>query len=287
MKPMPPFFFIRIPKKEQVARREKLGSLYLPFNKIYMTRERQYGEIIAIGADAAREFPEAKIGMILIHHHFVTGKEMEGTEDNTHLFHEDKTYKYYTVTAFSINGRANETYGVYDGHKIITHPTFIFLEPDKPAVNNLSPDQFISSATKKEKSGLILFKNWNDDRKTIYDRIEFLKNEITQLCKTPPSDILNKLIESKEREMEALAKKMNKPRYEEYTVAASNPLIEKWFNTKINSGDKIYCLNIASKTTIEFMGKEYRVVKITYIGFPHNFLKKAIRLHERKKLKTA
>ncbi len=287
LKPLPPYFLIRIPKKEQKERMDKIGSIYIPYNHVFMTRGMQFGEIMAIGADARSQFPEARIGHILLVHHFIEGKQTEDADHGEHLIHEDDRFNYYAVTAASFNGKANETYGVYDGEKIVTHPEFIFLDAEQPPVNDLTPDQFIDKATKKIKSGLIVFKEWKEDRKTIKDRIDFLKNEIEQLCKTKPTPELNKAIEGKEREMAALGKKMNQKKYEQYTVAASNPLINEWFGSEIKTGDKIYCLNIASKTTIEFMGKEYRVVKTTYVGFPHNYLKKAIKSYQKRRLQPA
>lgn len=280
--PMPAYFLIRIPRKQQKDKREKIGSIFIPFNHVHMTREFQSGEIVSIGHDAHVDFPQAKIGHELIVHHFVSGKETENEDGGRYHIYTDENYNYYTVTSSSFNGRANECYGIYDGEKIITHPEYIFLEVEKPPTDDF-PDGLTNMPTMKTKSGLFLFKKWGLTRKEITEKNKVIKERINSLANIGAmTDEIRFEIEKLEGEMTENSKQGNKREYRPYVIAASNQIINDWFGYQIKNGDVVYCLNIAAETTIEHLGKQYRVVKIGYISFPHAYLRKAIDKFESK-----
>jgi hypothetical protein len=282
-----PHFLIKIPRQDQKNKKTKIGSLFIPETAVYMTREVQYGEIVAIGMEAHEDFPEAKIGDILLTHHFTSGKVSEGSDDGTHLIQQDDEYNYYLVTSRSFNGRANECYGSYDKKtkRIIPHPEFVFLESEK-VQKTTSYDKFLNQSTTTTASGLIVFKAWRESREDITEKNKKIKARVQQLSNigNGMTDEIRNEIYNLEREMEANTKRGNKKTYLPYVVAAANPKIESWFNSEVKEGETVYCLNIASGTTIEFLGVEYRIVKIQYISFPHKFLKKAV---DQYRLKTA
>lgn len=278
-----PFFVIKISKQEQKDKREKIGSIYLAPGHVFMTRETQYGEIVSIGTDAHDTFPEAKIGDVLITHHFVTGKEGEGTDDAKHHILSDETYNYYTVTCCSFNGRANECYGVFANGRIIPHPDFIFLEDDAP-VERLSPE-VLHLKGMQQKGSLFLFNNWKESREEKTKKMQQLKFEVQELARTVKTDEYGReympdevkvAIENKEQEMKVLGRDSQKKEFLPYKVAWPNETLSEAFDEEIKIGDTVYARNDASQTKIEFNKVSYRVVKINYIGATQKWLKSSL-----------
>jgi hypothetical protein len=280
--PMPPYFIVRVPRKDISEKREKIGNLYFPPSFVFLTRECQASQIVAIGEDAAAVFPEAKIGNILLHHHFVTGKEKENADEGRYHIASDDTFNYYSVTVESHDGRGNETYGIFNGKEIIPHPEFIFLEKEN---NNDIPEEFKNQVLRKTSGGLLTFNRFVESREELRDKNKRLQDRVKSLHNlgNPTFEILRE-IEKLESEMLENSRKLNKKSFDPYIVAATNPILEEWFGTPVNKGDIVYVLNIAAGTTIDYMKKEYRVVKIQYVGCPHNFFKKAV---DQYKLKSA
>lgn len=266
IKPMPPYFLIRIPKKEQTAKRDKIGSIFVPPTHVFMTRECQAGQIVAIGEDAAKEFPEAKIGNILLHHHFVSGKQHEGTDEGRYLIDQDEMFNYYTVTAKSYFGRQNETYGIFNGGEMIPHKEFVFLEPEPEERNDQNPDEFISEATHITENGLIVFKEWKESRKSMKERMSKLKAQVHELSKT--TELWNSNLREDaargirilEEEMNTISKQLNKKEYEPHVVFSAPK------NVPVVSGDIVYTLNMASRTEMEYLSKKFIVMKSKYIS---------------------
>lgn len=263
VKPMPAFFLVRIEKKVQKERREKIGSLYVAPGYTFMTRNLQSGEIIAIGEKAHKEFPEANIGDTLLMHHFVEAQD----DEKQYLVDEDDTYRYYTVTALSWNGRANETYGVWNGEKIITHQEFILLEKEK-YIPPPTPDEYLAQALQETESGLAIFKDWKNTREETESKMASIKSEIESLSKSGThKPHIQQGIAEKEMELNALSEKINKKTYLPYTIAALNPCLSEWFHTEIKEGDVIYMMNYACNTEIEFNGIAYLIASTRFIGF--------------------
>src|SRR5688572_3754404 len=180
--PMPSYFLIRISREKEIRQKQKIGSIIIPETQTFMMYNVQAGEIVAIGKKAAEYFPEAKIGDTLLCHHFVQGlNEHEARED--HLIHQDEVYNYYVVTCFDFHRKSNETYGIWDGVKIIPNKDYIFLEvPTKD--DPTSPDEYINSALQKTTSSILTFTNWTESRETKADKMQRLKSEIQELSKS-------------------------------------------------------------------------------------------------------
>jgi len=269
MKPMPPYFLIRISRAAQRVKRERIGRIQIAPTETFMVYNVQYGEIIAIGKKAAEYFPEAKVGHTLICHHFV-----QDTNDNEakvdHLVHQDKEYNYYVVTAYEIHGKRNETYGIWDGGKIIPNKEYVFLEPEKPVMTWETPDDYINSAMQKTQSGLLVFNEWKDSKDTKIQRMQKLKAEIGSLCKTGMSNpTARQMVVNKEAELEKLSSDINTTRFEPFTVVAAPDNLSIGFGFKINPGRVIYIMSDAAQMGIEFMGNNYRIAKVDarYIGY--------------------
>ena len=262
--PMPSYFLIRISREKETQHKQKIGSIIIPETQTFMMYNVQAGEIVSIGKRAAEYFPEAKIGDTLLCHHFVQGlNENDARED--HLIHQDETYNYYVVTCFDFHSKSNETYGIWDGEKIIPNKDYIFLEvPTKD--DPKSPDEYINSAIRQTSGGILTFANWTESRETKSDKMQRLKGEIQELSKSgAQKPHIAKGIKEKEYELERLSLDLNNKSYQQYTIAAFNPDLTNSF-PDLKVGDYIYVLNIAAQTEIDFMNKKYIVTKVNYIG---------------------
>lgn len=268
---MPPYFIVKLSKNELKDRREKIGSLYMPPNYVFMTRECQASEIVAIGDEAHEYFPEAKIGDILIYHHFISGK----TTDKKQVFHlidEDDDFNYYTVNAFSLPGEKNLTYGIWNGDEILPNFDYIFLEPTQEEKTN----EMVLSAY-----GLYLPKPIKKTREELREKMKKNMQTIQQL-----SPLINYSKEAKERvksleaENDEIVKEANKRKYEPFQVAAIHPLFNKYvlssFGFSADKGADVAMLNIATHTKIEFNKKEYIIAETQYCAGPLKWYQKSV-----------
>jgi hypothetical protein len=270
MKPQKAYFLVRVSRKAQKERKEKLESgIYLAPNYVFMTRCMQQGEIISIGEWAHREFPEARVGDTLIMHHFVEGR------DSDFLVDSDEKYNYYLCCSLYYNGERPYSYGIYDGEKIIPHKEFIFLEAKDPPKERLPMEEMINAATKRAKRGLVLFREWTDSREEIEARMKKLEDENVQLGgnlgnrRIDPEkkkDVIAH-IKSNEQEIKKMSQQLNRHCYEPYLVAAANPVLDEWFDTRVRPGDIMYCMNFMCKMVVEFQKKEYIIADKEAIGF--------------------
>lgn len=263
-RPASPYFLVKISRKEQKNKRQKIGSIIIPETERYMMYNAQAGEIVGIGNRASEYFPEAKIGDILLCHHFVES-ENESEARLDHLVHQDEDYNYYVVAAFDYGRKGNETYGVWDGDKIIPNKDYIFLEV--PAKDDpKSPDEYINSALSKSSGGLLIFSNWTESRETKAEKMQRLKREIQELSKSgAQKPHIAEGIKAKEAELERLSLDINNKSYQKYKVAAYNLDLKNSF-PEIEAGSLIYVLNIAAQTEVNFMDRKYIITKINYIG---------------------
>lgn len=248
--PLPTYFIVKINKKQQQERKEKIGSLYLHFNEVQMQRNMQHGEIVAIGSEAGKALPQAKIGDTLIFHHFVEGSH----KDKSNFIISDNDYNYYNVTTSEFNGHRNETYGVYNGQEIIPHPDFIFIEAE-PEKEKLSMDEYIEKSTKKVGS-LYVFTNWEESREDKEAKATRLKEEIKSLSKSSMNDQIKRGIEEKEYEAAKVTSSLNEAIYKKYKVCYHNP--------KMKSKEFVYALSRTALTHIDFMDKRYIVMQSKY-----------------------
>lgn len=239
MQSMSPYFLIKVPKAEEQERREKIGEIYIHPTFVWMTRNTQNGIIVSISPEAYKNFPEAKVGQILLTHHFVQGSMLESERTKRFLVHEDDTYFYYNVTATEYNGQNNQSFAIWTGEKIITHKDYIFLEKDMPF----------------PVEGEVY------DMDELQEKLAGIKQQIMSLTRngrlTPQ---IIEAIQSKEAEQFRLSQNMHKKEYLRYKVAYSNP------THSIDSGSIVYALNIAANTEISFNGVDYRVVEKRYIA---------------------
>lgn len=264
--PAPNYIIVRINKINQRNKKEKAGILHIVTDSKNEARNMQCGEVAGVGANVPDIFPQLKIGQTAILHWFV-----ESMQKDNKIF-EDETYNYYAATVSEHNGKANETYGVWDGENIIPNPAYIFLEKPYIPKRGFSPEEFIEAATKKTDSGLFLFEEWDETRTDKEQKMAKINTEIQSLTKTKMSADLKNGIAVKEAELASLSNEINKQCIEFYKVAAINPdmneEIESSFGRKIEIGEKVAALNAACKTTVEFNNAEYIVALSKHIHCP-------------------
>lgn len=270
-RPVPQYFLIRIKRQEGSQKKQSIGSIIIPQTHTFMMYNMQAGEVVGIGRKAHEYFPEVQEGHTLLVHHFVEGaSESEARED--HLVHQDEDYNYYVVSCFEVIGKSiskrNETYGVWDGEKIIPNKDYIFLEV--PPINApVTADEYINSAINKTASGIFTFKKWEQSRESKAEKMQRLKSEIESLSKSGISKPhITQGIQEREAELEALSLDINARKYECHTIAAFNPILKEGLSqyADLRIGGKIYILNIAAQTQIEFNDKKYIVAQTEYIG---------------------
>ena len=292
IEPMPPYFLIKIGKAAQQEKKEKIGSLYFPVQFAYLTRELQFGEIVAIGSEAQEFMPMAKIGDYLLVHHFVSGKKNERGY-NFYLAGEDKDFNYYTVNAFEIPGERSLAYAVAVGEDIIPTPDYIFLEVPKE-----EPLEDINRMQVDGNGGIIMPKERKKTRQELIDQMQKNKKRCEDLGAIIPQSPMEEIMllqdpERKERweysvaeikkleaENSRISKELNKKKYEEYVVSAVNPewseATEKLYGNPVNPGDSVFMLNIACQYIIDFSGTQYIVAETKYFGCPASWIKKAV-----------
>lgn len=274
---MPPFFLVRIPKEAQRARMEKIGVLYYPPEYVYMKRGMQCAEILLIGRDARIHFPEAKVGDILITHHFIEGKT-SGARDKYFLIHEDDEWNYYCVTAFCYNGDRNNTFGVYDPktEKITPSKDYVFFEIDETPVSDLPPFMLEQKGMPKiitnmafeyAGAGLVTPKARKKTRQELINKQAEVKKEMDKLSRwvniAPEKAV--PMLKSREKEAAALSKEINTFKYEPHILSAFNDELLKTVHPSLKKGDKVYVLNIATYMQIEFLGTEYIISESKYV----------------------
>jgi hypothetical protein len=277
---MPAFFLVRIPKEAQRERLEKIGILYYPPAYVYMKRGMQCAEILKIGSAAHEFFPEAKVGDILIVHHFIEGK-VSGMRDKFFMVHSDEDWNYYCVTAFCFNGDRNNTFGVYDGEKIIPSKDYVFFEIDQTPTSDF-PDFMLdvpwggkihtNIAFQQADADLVVPKYRKKTRTEMIEKMAENKKEIMKLARWPIhldkkiNEKVTPMIKRLEAENDALSKQINKRQYEAHILYAFNDELLKTVNPNLRKGDRAYVLNIAAYMQVEFMGVEYIVSESKYVS---------------------
>lgn len=274
-RPHSPYFLVRVLKQIEKESKSKIGSIIIPDHLTFMQFNTQCGEIVDIGEGAAKYFPQAKVGQLMLFHHFVQAETKEDAKVN-HLIHEDKDFHYYVVTAYEYAGKGNECYGVLDGDRIIPNKDYVFLEAEKPPVNDLPPDEAINQALKKTNSGLFLFDKWKESREDKEAKQNELKSQVESLAKSGTQKRhINQAITEKQWEMEALSKDMNIQTYLPYTVSYANDELSTWFDRPITCGAILGMLNFACGTTLNFNNRQYIVSKVKFIAYLYNSKKVA------------
>lgn len=289
--PRPPYFLIKVGKKEQQEKREKIGSLYVPQTYVFMKRELQFGEIVAIGSEAQEYMPMASVGDCVLHHHLVSGKKTDNGH-NFYLVDEDEDFNYYVVNAFEIPGERAMAYAVAIGEEIIPTPDYIFLEvPKTDGVEDFDKLEVganglvVRGERKKTREEWVAIMQKNKKRcEELANVIPSSPMEEIRILQSPERkerhDFAVKEIKRLEAENIKISQLINKKKYEPYVVAAVNPewseQHRRMFGDAINPGDTVYMLNIACQLTMDFAGAEFIVSETKYFGVSEKWFKNSV-----------
>lgn len=255
MRPTAPHFIVKVSIQQEKQTKEKTGNLFIPQTATFMAFNTQCGEIVAIGEGAAEHFPEAKIGDTLLMHHFVQATDANKAKEE-HLIYWDDEYHYYAVTAYEWSGKGNETYGVFDGEKIIPNKEYVFLVP-----------KVVNQSLVKRDSGVLVYDGWTESREEKEDKMNRLKSESQSLALSGTNkDHIRQGIAEKEREMGGISKNINKQEFKPFTLAYANQQLSEDFGTQLQTGDTLFVLNQACGTIITFNETEYIVSKTRFVG---------------------
>lgn len=255
--PLPNYIIVKINKEDQSKRKDKIGSLYLHFQEVYMQRNMQNGEIVAIGEESKNIFPKAKEGDTVLFHHFV-----EGDADKSNLLFSDDTFNYYFVTTSDINGHRNETYGIFDGNNIIPHPDFVFIKKEEKKDVESEEDYVEQNTT--QVGSLILFTNWTESREDKEAKASQLMTEIKNQSKGKNmSDSTKRALNIKQAEAEQITANLNHKEYKPFEVEYYNESIKKSVTT-LEDKKFVYALSIAAQTELFFNDKNYYIISTKF-----------------------
>lgn len=286
--PLPPYFIVKIGKLAQKEKEEKEGRFYFPPEYAFMQRKMQFGEIVAIGEGAAAYMRTAEIGDYLLIHHLIEGKKAENGY-SYYFITEDNDFNYYAVNAYEIPGEMSLSYAVAKGEEIIPTPDYILLEvPVIETDGNLMEKEVsqnglvVAKEKKLTREQKIVKSKQNMERiKQLSRNLVFSDADKRRMMREP--DGLEKIRYAEQEckrlqaENERLSKEINKRTYDPFVVAAINPEfndhIKACFGREIIPGEKIYMLNIACKTVVDFGGVPYIVANTKYVGCPEYWLK--------------
>lgn len=256
LQPPPAYFLIKVNSTDQHTLRQKSGKWFNHPDHTFMQFEQQWGEIVSIGSIAHKVLPEANIGDTLIFHHFITGNESTDEGETNFYLMDEGGYRFYIVPATYIfsTGDKNLVYGVWNGSEIIPHKDYIFLEPEIE----------LSDTASVSETGLLTLDGWKESREAIGDKLKYMKRQVAELTKSNITDELTQGIEQKEREMNAISKRINQKEYCTFDVAHINHETKKQF---LNEFTKVGMLNMGCHTKVFFQDKEYIVAQTTYLSF--------------------
>jgi membrane-associated protease RseP (regulator of RpoE activity) len=252
------------PSDKYVTLEEKESELIHPEDINLMEYNLQWGSIVDVGTLARQDFPEARIGDILLFHHLVEYKP-RSTGDHTyndwHLVDtDDKNQDEYRVVRYD-----TEIFGVIrDNNELIPYRNVVFCHPE------------FRKASFQMQGGLWLPDAWEQKEEDVILQLEALAAEVKQLTtqtiltkKTTEDNYKRKeeilaTVNSLNRERQELSRKMSKKKLIDATVMFFNPETTDLIGGELKQGDHI----LVDQRTIyplEFGGIYYTLARVGYI----------------------
>lgn len=228
---------VKIDKKLQASKREKIGSIYIPDYMMDFRNNLQFGEIVSIGHGAADICPRLQVGGVAIFHHAVEFKVVstnieEGAtipeDDHLISINEDgDEFRRVHVT----NDLGSELFGTYYDGVISPAKSILFCKPQ------------VKQSEWQQVKGIFI--NSEDDVAQCKEGIEILDHTISEytnvLQKMRPSEQNLKFREEIGRELskaqshkEVLIKKLKRVTLLELEVMFTPENVKN-----IQNGDKI------------------------------------------------
>lgn len=232
---------VKIDKKLQSQKREKIGNMYIPDYLMNYKRNLQFGEVVNFGNKVLDVCPEIEIGCIAIFHHSVEFKVVnKNKEDGSESIEETDDYLIDTLEngdelrhLSATNDIGCELFGVWKNGTIFPSKHIVFCKP------NVKQSGF------QEVKGIFI--NNDEDKQKIKDEIEIIQHKIDEFLRVvtqmPESETTYRMIENTKVEItnaqnkkKALKKRLNKITLAELEVVYL-PNTNNIQN--VNIGDKI------------------------------------------------
>lgn len=222
-----PYIFIRIDKKAQKEKRERISALILGSPQYaFMARNLQYGTVLQIGELAQKNYPDAQIGDTILFQHTIEGDIETGCERIIDREPDGNEVLYLDGS----NALDNyEIYGVVkpDG-TLIPAQKYVFL---KTVIREIKARPFSS----------LIFQN--EDFELSDDQVRIKLEELTEECEKLKETLksinhkddrasLIKDLDYKYGERDRMTKYLNDPRLAEATVFAINSLTSREYEVK-------------------------------------------------------
>lgn len=252
---------IKIDKKLQAQKREKVGSFYVPEHMMDYTNNLQFGTVVSFGYNVKKNIPEIEIGDVAIIDHSVEFK-VESTnkrDDSGSANEEDKALVYIDENGDEIrhllvgDDHVSKLFGIYKDGKIIPAKNMIFCSIEA----KISDFQL--------KNGIYI--NSVESKQPIIDALEVASHAKTEFsnvrAKIPRTELHGQYFEDLEghisrieKEMEELTARLNKVELAEVTVLFSNARD----NHGINKGD-VVLLDEKFVYPIDLFGSRFIIIR--------------------------
>jgi len=249
------YVLVKISKELQRQKRGKVGSLHVPPQFAFMRFNLQQGQIVMVGSNIESYIPGIAEGDRLVFHHSIEGtvesqNKNQRNLSSRHVIDEDEENTWYMV-------RKDLMYACIkpDG-SILMAEDYVFgiLAPDEEANRNLVATP----------SGILLFKNFKEDRLAIEERIGKLKTE----AETHPQRAA--LLEP---EMELLTKSLNKKKVSAFVPVFSPASLSRDFGTALGVNHIVFYEHIGASsetvniTSVDIDGYVFYALRRDYILF--------------------
>lgn len=229
---------VRIDKKLQAQKREKVGNFYVPEHMMDFSNNLQFGEIISFGDDAKKVIPEIEIGDIAIFDHSIEFKvvstdkrddEAASMEEDMFLVEVEENGDEIRYIPTSL-GVTNKLFGIFKNDKIIPSRGMVFCSIEAKITEfQLVNGVYINSEESKQPiiDALELASHARKEYSNAYSKIEKTEKHAELL------EELSTLLSKIENEIESLTQRLNRTEVAEVTILHKNELDK----IDINTGD--------------------------------------------------
>lgn len=250
------YILVRIDKAAQKKKREKVGNIYLPVNFTYMAYNLQYGEILQIGATAAKNYPDAKVGDIAIFHHHIEGSyEDHAPEYLLETMPNGDEHRLIDCNNFSSDYKIFAI--IKDGGTLIPSPYFVFVS------------QMITPIKRKFVSDLIAGSGYEPSEDELRQKLEqllahqrVLDESLQSETSVDKSQQIVNAIADIGRERERITQFLNSDKFVKTKVTFINP--ETYKELGIDIGDEVVVTE-GLLYGLEIMGNKFLVMRKDFI----------------------
>lgn len=251
---------VRINKQLQTEKREKIGNFFIPSHLMDFTNNLQFGEIVALGTLASKQFPMAKIGDIAIFDHVVEFKvegdtsliEKEMLNTDEHLVDIEPNGDEIRLVKVS-NDLGTQLFGIYKDNEFIPAPNMV-----------LCYKEFSQSGFQLVKG---IYVNTELDKKPYVEALEVANHAKKEMLRViqqmPRNEKTYKLLEdanSRLKEAELHIKRLNKILQKPVLLDLTIASVSETDSAELKKGD-IVTINKNLVYPLDLFGKNFILVK--------------------------